>query len=202
MVKGRIEHEAHARAVGRGGERLKLRQRLRALGANPAAALFFIAINLVAGFFLLELFTGVIIANYYALKDEASGAGVLTEAQVRWVEQVNDGDLHLAPPKVAPGGAQTVNKGAEAVFGFTALAKDAEAKASTSSRLMSMALRGAKNCSTSLREKRRSSARSRVVWLLTSSLAMPMSGTEREPTKIRTLAGTCSNSSRKNASRA
>jgi hypothetical protein len=56
--------------------------------SSPASALFFMAIQLVSGAFLMELFTGVIIANYYALKDEASGAGVLTEAQVRWVEQV------------------------------------------------------------------------------------------------------------------
>jgi hypothetical protein len=56
--------------------------------ANPLAALYFIIIQVACGFFLLELFTGVIIANYYQLKEEAQGSGLLTEQQQKWVEQM------------------------------------------------------------------------------------------------------------------
>lgn len=57
-------------------------------GADPAAALYFIIIQVCCGFFLLELFTGVIIANYYALKERSQGSGLLTEQQKAWVEQM------------------------------------------------------------------------------------------------------------------
>jgi hypothetical protein len=56
--------------------------------ANPLAALYFIIIQVACGFFMLELFTGVIIANYYQLKEQAQGSGLLTEQQQLWVEQM------------------------------------------------------------------------------------------------------------------
>jgi hypothetical protein len=55
---------------------------------NPAAALYFIGIQLICGFFLLELFTGIVIANYDELKELNKGSGLLTAEQQLWVEQM------------------------------------------------------------------------------------------------------------------
>lgn len=58
------------------------------VNANPAAWLYFIIIQIACGFFLLELFTGVIISNYYQLKEESQGSGLLTPEQQAYVEQM------------------------------------------------------------------------------------------------------------------
>lgn len=55
---------------------------------NTAAALYFIIIQVVCDFFLMELFTGVIIANYDELKEASAGSGLLTPEQQLWVEQM------------------------------------------------------------------------------------------------------------------
>lgn len=53
---------------------------------NPAAALYFICINVVCAFFMLEIFTGVVIDNFNKMKEESQGSALLTEEQQMWVE--------------------------------------------------------------------------------------------------------------------
>lgn len=54
--------------------------------ASPAAALFFILINIVCSFFMLEIFTGVVIDNFNKMKEAAQGSALLTHEQQMWVE--------------------------------------------------------------------------------------------------------------------
>jgi len=53
---------------------------------NPAAALYFICINVVCAFFMLEIFTGVVIDNFNKMKEESQGSALLTDEQQMWVE--------------------------------------------------------------------------------------------------------------------
>jgi len=55
---------------------------------QPAAALFFIFIQVVCSFFMLEVFTGVIIDNFNKLKAASKGSGLLTEEQQTMVESL------------------------------------------------------------------------------------------------------------------
>ena len=55
---------------------------------SPAAALYFVAINVVLSFFMLEIFTGVIIDNFNKMKEEQKQSGLLTKAQQQWVESM------------------------------------------------------------------------------------------------------------------
>ena len=50
--------------------------------ANPAAAIFFVVVQLVLNAFILELFTGSIIDTYARLRDETRGSVLLSESQV------------------------------------------------------------------------------------------------------------------------
>jgi hypothetical protein len=54
---------------------------------SPAAALWFIVVQIVLGAFLLELFTGMIIDYYNHLKEHSEGAGLLTPEQQVWVRE-------------------------------------------------------------------------------------------------------------------
>lgn len=55
---------------------------------QPAAALYFVFIQVVCAFFMLEVFTGVIIDNFNKLKAESKGSGLLTDEQQRLVESL------------------------------------------------------------------------------------------------------------------
>lgn len=72
---------------------------------NPAAALYFLAINVVFAFFMLEIFTGIVIENFNRIKEEASGSALLTDTQRQWLAStkllmsVNPVQAVLAPPR-------------------------------------------------------------------------------------------------------
>jgi len=55
--------------------------------ANQPAGLFAVVIQFMCGMFLLDLFTGVVIAKYQELKEQSQGNGLLTPEQQLWVEQ-------------------------------------------------------------------------------------------------------------------
>eukprot|EP01138_Halocafeteria_seosinensis_P014026 gb/GECG01014323.1/.p1 GENE.gb/GECG01014323.1/~~gb/GECG01014323.1/.p1 ORF type:complete len:1981 (+),score=157.66 gb/GECG01014323.1/:1-5943(+) len=55
---------------------------------NPSAAIWFILVQMIFNFFLLEVFTGVVVDYYQSLRREAEGSGLLTKEQLRWVNSV------------------------------------------------------------------------------------------------------------------
>lgn len=55
---------------------------------NPAAAIYFIVVQVVLAFVLLDFFAGVVVDTYNDLRDSAGGAGLLTSAQRIWVENM------------------------------------------------------------------------------------------------------------------
>ena len=57
---------------------------------NQLAALYFIAVNVVCAFFMLEIFTGVIIDNYNTIKAETNGSALLTSEQQLWVDNMKN----------------------------------------------------------------------------------------------------------------
>jgi hypothetical protein len=56
--------------------------------ANPAAAIYFIAIQAVLGFVLLDFFAGIIVDTYKDLKSNSQGTGLLTTSQRVWVDNM------------------------------------------------------------------------------------------------------------------
>jgi len=52
---------------------------------NPAAALYFIAINIVFAFFMLEIFTGIVIDNFNSIKEKSGSGSLLSDEQKEWV---------------------------------------------------------------------------------------------------------------------
>jgi len=70
---------------------------------NPAAALYFILIQFVLGFVLLDFFAGLIVDTYKQLKANAQGTGLLTPAQRIWVDNMLLMlSLHPRPIKAPP----------------------------------------------------------------------------------------------------
>jgi hypothetical protein len=55
---------------------------------NQASALYFVMINVVCAFFMLEIFTGVIIDTFNDLKREQSGSALLTADQQKWLDSM------------------------------------------------------------------------------------------------------------------
>jgi voltage-dependent calcium channel L type alpha-1D len=55
---------------------------------QPAAALYFVLIQIVCSFFMLEVFTGVIIDNFNKLKSDSKGSVLLTASQQNLVESL------------------------------------------------------------------------------------------------------------------
>ena len=55
---------------------------------NPAAAIYFIMIEIILNQLLIELFTGVIIDTYLELRTNSSGLSLLTDEQKLWVENM------------------------------------------------------------------------------------------------------------------
>jgi hypothetical protein len=65
---------------------------------NPAAAVYFIASQVVLVFFLLDLFASVVVDTYDVLRRKSQGAVLLTPAQQSWVENLRV--LLKAKPRV------------------------------------------------------------------------------------------------------
>lgn len=53
--------------------------------AQPAAAIFFIISVIILAYFVLNLFTGVIIDNFYASRNIENGEVYMTDSQREWV---------------------------------------------------------------------------------------------------------------------
>lgn len=66
---------------------------------NTAAALWFILVQLLFNFFMMEVFTGVVVDYYQGLRHEAEGGTLLTAEQARWVKSVKE--MATSAPKKA-----------------------------------------------------------------------------------------------------
>lgn len=55
------------------------------LNYDPFAAFFYVIFAVVGGFFVVNLFTGVVIDNYNRIKETHDGAAFLTTEQKEWV---------------------------------------------------------------------------------------------------------------------
>lgn len=55
---------------------------------DQAAAIYFIVIQVVLGFIMLDFFAGIIVDTYDSLKANSQGVGLLTPAQVVWVDNM------------------------------------------------------------------------------------------------------------------
>ena len=53
--------------------------------ANSGVAIYYIAVTLVCGFLMLNVFVGVVIDEYNAMKGEEDGSGLMTDSQKQWV---------------------------------------------------------------------------------------------------------------------
>ena len=56
--------------------------------ANSAVAIYYIAVTLVCGFLMLNVFVGVVIDEYNAMKGEEDGSGLMTDSQKQWVDSM------------------------------------------------------------------------------------------------------------------
>ena len=56
--------------------------------ANQGYALYYIAVTLVCGFLMLNVFVGVVIDEYNAMKGEEDGSGLMTDSQKQWVDSM------------------------------------------------------------------------------------------------------------------
>ena len=56
--------------------------------ANSAVAIYYISVTLVCGFLMLNVFVGVVIDEYNAMKGEEDGSGLMTDSQKQWVDSM------------------------------------------------------------------------------------------------------------------
>jgi hypothetical protein len=70
--------------------------------ANPAAALYFIVIQLVMGWILFSFFTIAVFDTYNDLKSNGQGTKLLTKSQRVWVDSVRNILLARPQPKIKP----------------------------------------------------------------------------------------------------
>ena len=81
--------------------------------ANSGVAIYYIAVTLVCGFLMLNVFVGVVIDEYNAMKGEEDGSGLMTDSQKQWVSKSSEGaarewstvvvvDISIPPPSFKP----------------------------------------------------------------------------------------------------
>ena len=82
--------------------------------ANSGVAIYYIAVTLVCGFLMLNVFVGVVIDEYNAMKGEEDGSGLMTDSQKQWVSKYkSEGaarewstvvvvDISIPPPSFKP----------------------------------------------------------------------------------------------------
>ena len=84
-------------AVDAVGENLPMKR-----DANPAAALYFIVIQLVMGWTLFSFFTIAVFDTYNDIKSNGQGTKLLTKSQRVWVDNVRNILLARPQPKIKP----------------------------------------------------------------------------------------------------
>lgn len=57
---------------------------------HVGAAIYYIAVTLVCGFLMLNVFVGVVIDEYNAIKGEEDGSGLMTDSQKQWVDSMKN----------------------------------------------------------------------------------------------------------------